>query len=164
MKSFISVLLLFITVFTANADIIKANVLATGLTCSLCSKATFNQLNSIPEVAKIDVDVNNTSFILEFKKGTSINPEVIKQKIEDAGFSVGKLELTIEKEDVSNQFSIGNYTFSIVNAKKVSTKIFTIKILNQGFITPKEYKALIKGKPHLASKNKKANAYFVEVL
>jgi hypothetical protein len=101
---------------------------------------------------------------LEFKKGTNINPELIKQKIEEAGFSVGKLELTIEKEDVGNQFSIGNYTFSIINSKKVSTKVFKVKILNQGFITTKEYKTLIKEKPQLATKGKKVNLYFVEVI
>ena len=52
----------------SQAQIIKAELTATGLTCSMCSKATYKQLTSIPEVEKVESDLNKTAFILYFKK------------------------------------------------------------------------------------------------
>ena len=46
----------------ANGQIIRAELTATGLTCSMCSKATYKQLTSIPEVENVEPDLNNTAF------------------------------------------------------------------------------------------------------
>lgn len=164
-KIFLIIILVVTSNLIAQAEVIKAKVLASGLTCSLCSKATFKQLSTIPQIEKIDVDVKNTSFILEFKKGTTINPEIIKQKIEAAGFSVGNLEFTVDADVKDNQFTLGNsvYTF-INNSKKIDNKTFQVKILHKGFLTPKEYKNLIKSNPQIELSSKKANSFFVELI
>lgn len=165
MKKIIIAFIVLLVSNTLKADIVKAQVLATGLTCSLCSKATFKQLNTIAEIDKIDVDVNNTSFILYFKKGTNINPALIKQKIEAAGFSVGNLELTVETNVINNQFTLGSNIFTIINSDKKSlSKSFQVKVLNQGFVTTKEYKNLVKAKPQIAFSTKLANTFFVELI
>ena len=64
MKKLLTItLLLFITII-ANTQIMRAELTATGLTCSMCSKATYNQLISISEVEKVETDLNNTAFII----------------------------------------------------------------------------------------------------
>jgi hypothetical protein len=45
-KLFILTVILFVSV-AVNAQILKAELTATGLTCSMCSKATYKQLISI---------------------------------------------------------------------------------------------------------------------
>ena len=40
----------------SNAQIVKAEIFATGLTCSMCSKSIHKQLTKLPEIEKIEVD------------------------------------------------------------------------------------------------------------
>ena len=42
----------------SNAQIIKAEIRATGLTCSMCSNAINKQLKSMLEVANVETDLN----------------------------------------------------------------------------------------------------------
>jgi len=66
MKKILILSVILLVSALANAQIIKAKLTATGLTCSMCSKATYKQLTSIPEVEKVEPDLNNTAFILFF--------------------------------------------------------------------------------------------------
>ena len=85
MKKLLTItLLLFITTI-ANSQIIRAELTATGLTCSMCSKATYNQLAENNTSFVID---NNTYTFMETKSST-LNGEV-KLKIMDKGYVVDK--------------------------------------------------------------------------
>jgi len=94
MKKIVILTVLFFVAVIGNAQISKAELTATGLTCSMCSKATYKQLMSIAEVEKVEPDLNNTAFIIYFKNGSAANISDIKAKVEDAGFSVGELVVT----------------------------------------------------------------------
>ena len=83
-KIFILTVLFFVSII-GNAQVLKAELTATGLTCSMCSKATYKQLISIAEVDKVEPDLNNTAFIIYFKSGSAANISDIKNKVEDAG-------------------------------------------------------------------------------
>ena len=48
MKKLLTIALLLCITTIANSQIIRADLTATGLTCSMCSKATYNQLISMP--------------------------------------------------------------------------------------------------------------------
>ena len=84
-KLFILTVISFVSVI-GNAQIVKAELTATGLTCSMCSKATYKQLISISAVEKVEPDLNNTAFVIYFKNGSAANISDIKTKVEDAGF------------------------------------------------------------------------------
>ena len=67
MKKILLLSVILFAAIIANGQIIRAEVTAIGLTCSMCSKATYKQLASIPEVENVEPDLNNTAFILFFK-------------------------------------------------------------------------------------------------
>lgn len=133
----------------ANAQITKAELTATGLTCSMCSKATYKQLTSLQEVEKVETDLNKTTFILHFKNGSSVNPMDLKKKVEAAGFSVGELMLVFninnQKAENNTSFTQDNITYTFMDTKPgVLTGEVKVKILDKGFVVEKEYKKLLK--------------------
>jgi copper chaperone CopZ len=141
-------LLIFTSVVT-KAQITRAELTATGLTCSMCSKATYTQLTSIPEVEKIDTDLNNTTFILYFKSGSRINVADIRKKVEDAGFSVGELLVVFsfanQKAENNSSFTQDHIKYTFMDTKPaILTGEVKVKLLDKGFLTEKEYKKLKK--------------------
>ena len=160
---------IFVSVLV-HAQITKAELTATGLTCSMCSKATYKQLLSIVGVEKVEPDLNNTAFLLNFKSGSAVNIDDVKKKVEDAGFSVGELVVVF---NFKNQQAANNVTFTLDNNTYtfMDTKAGTlngevkVKILDKGFIVDKEYKQIAKTAkqyPTYASNNK--NLYHIKVL
>lgn len=133
----------------ANAQITKAELTATGLTCSMCSKATYKQLTSIPEVEKVETDLNKTAFILHFKQGANVNPGDLKKKVEDAGFSVGELIVVFnfanQKAENNSSFTQNNITYTFMDTKPgVLAGEVKVKVLDKGFVVEKEYKKFLK--------------------
>ncbi len=153
-----------------NAQITKAELTATGLTCSMCSKATYKQLTSIPEVEKVETDLNKTAFILHFKNGSAVDPGKLKQKVEDAGFSVGELivvfNFTNQKAENNSSFTQNNITYTFMDTKPgVLAGEVKVKLLDKGFVVEKEYKKLLKllkQYPTYAAANN--NSYHIKTL
>jgi copper chaperone CopZ len=154
----------------ANAQITKAELTATGLTCSMCSKATYKQLTSIPEVEKVETDLNKTAFILHFKNGSTVNPGELKQKVEDAGFSVGELIVVFnfndQKAENNSSFTQNNITYTFMDTKPgVLTGEVKVKLLDKGFVVEKEYKKLSKlAKQYPTYAAVKNNSYHIKTL
>ena len=168
-KILILTVLLFISVLV-KAQITKAELTATGLTCSMCSKATYKQLVSIASVEKVEPDLNNTAFLLYFKNGSAVNLEDVKTKVEDAGFSVGELVVVFnfKNQQVANNgtFTLDNNTYTFMDTKAGTLNgDVKVKILDKGFIVDKEFKQLSKNSkqyPTYASNNK--NSFHIKVL
>ena len=168
-KILILTVVLFVSVLV-NAQITKAELTATGLTCSMCSKATYKQLVSIAAVEKVEPDLNNTAFLLYFKNGSAVNIDDVKKKVEDAGFSVGELVVVFnfKNQQASNNgtFTLDNntYTFMDTKAGTLNGEV-KVKILDKGFIVDKEYKKIskmIKQYPSYATVSK--NSYHTKTL
>jgi len=70
----------------ANAQISKAEIRATGLTCSMCSNAINKQLKALPEVVHVETDLNTNTFTVTLNENTTISPSTFKQSVEKAGF------------------------------------------------------------------------------
>jgi len=87
MKKIIWLLCIWIISIQAEAQIRQAKLQASGLTCALCAKAVYANLESLPFIQKIDTDLNGSAFILEFN-GKQIDLDAIRKKVEDAGFRV----------------------------------------------------------------------------
>jgi len=90
---------LFITATSANAQIKSAEVLASGLTCSMCSKAIFKALSSLPFVDTIKVNIETSVYQLNFKKDSAVKIESIRDAVYDAGFAIAKLSITANWKD-----------------------------------------------------------------
>lgn len=140
---FISFILLFFA-FESNAQIIKADIIATGLTCSMCSKSIYKQLTSLPEVASVDTDLNTNTFTVNLKPNTNVSPKIFKDNVEKAGFFIGSLVVTADSKTLENYINVEKK--QIPNAKQVQ-----VQILDKGFVTEKEFKKLAKKHKNIAS-------------
>ena len=144
MKNILFILLTFFTI-NVNAQVKKVTLQASGLTCSMCSNAIYKALQSIDFVDKVDANIKNSTFDLTFKPGSSVNFDVIKDKVEKAGFFVAQFWATIH----FNNLKVQNDAPVVANGK---TMMFLqvknqelngdrkIKILDKGFVSSKEYK------------------------
>ena len=132
-------------ILCANAQIIKAELVASGLTCSMCSFATQKQLKTLDFVDSIGTDLNRTTFLLYFKKKQPVDISQLKNKVEAAGFSVATLLFTFHakknlKLDELKSFEFENVTYIIVNgdSKKLEGDL-KFKVLDKGFVTSKVF-------------------------
>jgi len=69
----------------------KVSLVASGLTCSMCSKAIFKALTKLDFVDEVKVDIELSKFVLTFKSGKTVMIDQIKSAVADAGFSVQSL-------------------------------------------------------------------------
>jgi len=122
----------------ANAQISKAEIIATGLTCSMCSNAINKQLKSLPEVVNVETDLNTNTFTVTLKEGNTLSPKVFKDKVEKAGFFIGSLVLITKSETIKQ----GGYIV-VNNASTTNTEV-QIQVLDKGYVTEKEFKKLSK--------------------
>lgn len=149
MKTILLLYLLLTISLNAKAQIVKAELMAYGLTCSMCSNATLNQLKNIPFLDSIDTEVEHAKFILYFKQNSDFDLKLIKSKVEDAGFSVGSLVLfmSFDKIEVYDDFhySFGGITYHFLETEKqILNGIVKVKLIDKGFISEKEYKKNLK--------------------
>ena len=80
MKNIIAIL--FITIFSVNtnAQIAKAELIATGLTCSMCSNAINKQFKNMPEVDRVETDLNTNTFTVYLKKEIPLPQKLLRIK------------------------------------------------------------------------------------
>jgi copper chaperone CopZ len=170
MKKILLLSVILFAAIIANGQIIRAEVTAIGLTCSMCSKATYKQLASIPEVENVEPDLNNTAFILFFKNGSAVNINDIKGKVEEAGFAIGELLVVFnfknQQAENNKTFTVDNtiYTFMDTKSGNLAGEV-KVKVLDKGYVVEKEYKKLskmIKQYPSYATVSK--NSYHIKTL
>ena len=120
------------------AQISKAEIRATGLTCSMCSNAINKQLKTLPEVVNVEIDLNTNTFTVTLKEGNTLSPKVFKEKVEKAGFFIGTLVITAKPETITKSLYI------LVDDKKSNASQIQFQVLDKGFVTEKEFKKLSK--------------------
>ena len=143
-KLFIVAAVLLSSLFV-NAQFQTANLTAAGLTCAMCTKAIYNSLEKIPSVEKVDVDIKSSQFIITFKKGISVDPDQLKNAVEDAGFSVSNLKMTGDFNNIpissDTHVEIGGKTFHFVkSSEKVLNGKQTLTLVDKNYVTAKEFK------------------------
>jgi len=170
MKKILTITLLLFISIIANSQIVRAELTATGLTCSMCSKATYNQLISLSEVEKVETDLNNTAFIIHFKSNTHVTISNLKKKVEDAGFAIGELivlfKLDNQIAENNTSFVIDNNTYTFMDTKSSTLNgEVKLKILDKGYVVDKEFKKLsnmIRQYPSYVGTNN--NTYHIKTL
>ena len=129
----------------AEAQVTKVNLQASGLTCSMCSNAINKSLKSLDVVENIKPNVSASSFEITFKPGSAVDFDLLKKKVEDAGFFVAKMVVTlsVNQIEVSNDahVDIAGTMFHFLNTdKKQLNGETSFKILDKGFVSVKEFK------------------------
>src|SRR6187401_1568824 len=78
----------------------KATLQASGLTCSMCSKAVKVALEKVDFVQEVKVDIKSQDYILVFKQSGNVEFDALSKAVEDAGFSVASLKASGNFTDV----------------------------------------------------------------
>lgn len=128
-----------------TAQATKVYLKASGLTCSMCSNSINKALKTLDFVENVDADLKTYTFEISFKANSKADFDKIKKKVEDAGFSVSGFTAFIIFNNVqvknNKPVTIGDKTFLFVNTKEQPLNgVKEVKILDKGFISPKEYK------------------------
>lgn len=144
-RNFITLSILLISGHTFAQQISKAALQVNGLTCSMCSKATETSLRSLGFIETITPDLNNNVFLLTFKAGEQVNVDQIRDKVQDAGFSVGDLSATINFEqttiDDKGMAVAGGTAFQFINAKsKTLNGPVTARVVDKDFVPSSTFK------------------------
>jgi len=129
----------------ATAQISKAEIRATGLTCSMCSNAINKQLKSLPEVVDVETDLNTNTFTVKLKEDNTLSPKVFKDRVEKAGFFIGTLILTTKLETIKQS------TYVLINNVSNSIKEVKFQVMDKGYVTEREFKKLLKSLKNLAT-------------
>lgn len=129
----------------ATAQISKAEIRATGLTCSMCSNAINKQIKSLPEVVDVETDLNTNTFTVKLKEGNTLSPKIFKDKVEKAGFFIGTLILTTKSETIKQS------AYVLINNVSNSNTEVKIQVLDKGYVTEKEFKKLSKSLKNIAT-------------
>lgn len=129
----------------ANAQVKEVSIQASGLTCSMCSKAIYKALTSVDFVENVDANIKNSTFKVTFKPNADIDFDKLRNKVEDAGFFVAGFWATIHfdnmkiKNDVLVETMGKNFMFLNVAEQELNGDK-TVKLLDKGYLPVKEYK------------------------
>ncbi|HMK03898.1 MAG TPA: heavy-metal-associated domain-containing protein [Ferruginibacter sp.] len=140
------VLMLFVLFsFTSTAQVKSVSIQASGLTCSMCSNAINKALKSLDFVDKVDANIKNSSFDVSFKPASNVDFDRLKKKVEDAGFFVARFTAAVNFDKVlignDDHVVIGNTVFHFLNVRDQTLNgDKTIRVLDKGYVTSKEYK------------------------
>ena len=123
----------------------KASLQASGLTCSMCSKAVKVALEKVPFVQEVKVDIKNQEYTIIFKENNNADFDALKKAVEDAGFSVASFKVTGNFSDVSVQkdkhLELDGKNFHFVsNSDKVLNGEQTLTIVDKDFLSAKDFK------------------------
>ena len=152
---FLSSVILLLSIAT-EAQVSKVTLQAAGLTFSMCSNAIHKALKSLECVADVDADIKTYSFDISFKPNSIVNFDLVRKKVEKAGFSVTSFIAIIHFDNVAiktNQpILVGDKTFLFINIQdQLLNGKKPVKILNPGFVSTKENKrkALLTTAPNI---------------
>lgn len=84
--------LLFICSVQAQAQFTRAEVSVNGLTCSQCSRSVEMALKRLDFIAKVEMDLQQPTAHIVFKKNKAIDFAKLARAVRDAGFDVRSIK------------------------------------------------------------------------
>ncbi len=146
MNKYLFILLLALGVGSSSlAQFSKATLQASGLTCALCAKSIYTNLSALPFVKEVDTDLNASAFVIVFKEGADVDPDLLAKKVEEAGFSVASLKFNTSNplKQIKNDahLTVNGKVFHFVNMKNSSVPAGAeLRLIDQHFVSAKEFK------------------------
>ena len=145
MKKLVIVFVLAFVAAGSYAQFTKASLQASGLTCSMCSKAVKTALEKVSFVQEVKVNIKSQEYTIIFKESNNADFDALKKAVEDAGFSVASLKVTGNFSDISVQkdkhLELDGKNFHFISSTdKVLNGEQTFTIVDKDFLSAKEYK------------------------
>lgn len=129
----------------------------------MCTKAIYNSLEKLPVVEKIEADIKSSTFLITFKKDASVDPDVLKNAVEDAGFSVSSFKLTGQFDnlqiDKDAHVDLYGKSFHFIKAdNKVLNGTQTLTVVDKNYVSAKQFKKVVSATEHPCVETGKAEA------
>lgn len=145
MKRIVMAFLLLCGSIICHAQLTRAKLVASGLTCSMCSKSIYEALQKVSGIESVKSNIKESSYSIVFKKEGTVSPDDLKKAVEDAGFSVAKLQVTVSFENVEikndDHISVGGINLHFLNVKpQTLTGEKVLTILDKNFESSKEFR------------------------
>ena len=145
MKKFLIAVIMLFGLKAAQAQVSKATLTASGLTCSMCSKAIYTALLKVNTIESIKANIKESSYDIVFKKDAAVSFDELRSAVEGAGFSVAKLQAIVAFENtaVKNDahVTVGGLNLHFLNVPDETLNgEKTLTIVDKNFIPEKEYK------------------------
>lgn len=128
-----------------QASFNRADLVASGLTCSMCSNSIYKALTHLPFVERVSPDVEHSSFAIIFKPSVTPDIDALQQAVVGAGFSVDKLTLTVSLDHLpvrnDTHVVLDGLTFHFVHVPDGTLNGETIlRVLDKDFLPAKTYR------------------------
>jgi copper chaperone CopZ len=145
MKKIFFLIGFFLAAVISQAQVTQASLQASGLTCAMCARSVYKNLEALPFIDSIKTDLETSTFKLNFKEGMEMDADQIRKKVEDAGFSVASLRITITFSDqlVKNDqhITINGNVYHFLNIKdQVLNGVKSLQLIDKSFLSAKEFK------------------------
>jgi copper chaperone CopZ len=111
----------------------------------MCSNAIQKSLQTLPFIESIEPDLKSSSFQIQFKNPEQISIQSIKNRVEDAGFSVAALTLTIALEGstikTTTPFLVGKQYLCLTDTEReITSPTLYLRVMHASFLTEKKWK------------------------
>ena len=145
MKKILMIAVAVCSTLFATAQFKTGTLQAAGLTCAMCTKAINETLKELPFVQTVKADIKNSQFVIQFKDGINVDPDALKKAVEDAGFSIAKLKLAANFENVKvendSHVKIAGKTYHFLDTRsQVLNGEKTVTFVDKNFVLAKEFK------------------------
>lgn len=139
------IIILSIFALQANAQFKQATLVASGLTCAMCSNAIYKSLQKLSFAGDINSNIKESSFTISFKENTIADFDAIKKAVEDAGFSVANLKVTANfdaaKISKDTHLNVQGKTLHFLGVQSQTLNgEHTFKVVDKKFTNDKEHK------------------------
>jgi len=129
----------------SQAQITKATIQASGLTCAMCSKAVYTALSAVPFVEKVKANIEESTYDLTFKPGSNVDFDVLGKAVVNAGFSVSMLKVNTHFHATKLQndvhITLDNQPFHFINVTPQTVDgERTVTLVDKNFVSVKDYK------------------------
>lgn len=110
----------------------------------MCQKSTYKALMTLPFVKSIETDLAKATFTLSFKSGVAVDPDLIAKEVEDAGFSVAGLTISVTLPRVAiaqdHHLKIGQRWYHFVNAAgKTVEGMVKLQFIDKQFLEKEQF-------------------------
>lgn len=145
MKKIIFAIALMLGSISSFAQIQSASLVASGLTCSMCSKAIYKALQKLPDIQSVSVDIEQSRYDIVFRQGSKISPDDLNKAVTGAGFSIAQLKITASFGSVTVEndahLELDGNTYHFLNVPKQQLSgAQTFTIVDKNFLPAETYK------------------------
>jgi len=143
-KQFFIYLIFSLFIVHAKAQIEYALVQVNGMTCSACSFAVQQSLQKLPFVKSVDFDLNSKVAKVNFTNGNDVDLNKLSVRVQDAGYSVGVLQIAIADSLFVIQkgqiITADHSRFQILNSHSSPSSPLLLTLVGKNFMDDKTFK------------------------